>query len=137
MINSSGVKIWVNGTFDVLHVGHVEMLKYAKTLCPLVVVGIDSDRRVREMKGGERPINNQEDRKKMLESIRYVDSVFVFDTDEELKHLIATSKATVMVIGGDYRNKPIIGSEYFSDIVYFDRLEEYSSTKIIEKIRNL
>ena len=74
-------RVFVNGTFDIVHRGHLEMLQYARSLGDEVLVAIDSDRRVRELKGGGRPINNQIDRQFMLESLKYVDRVCIFDSD--------------------------------------------------------
>ena len=75
--------IWVNGCFDVLHRGHLELLRYAKSCGDKLIVGIDSDAKVKRDKGNDRPFNSQEDRKFMLESIRYVDRVLVFETASE------------------------------------------------------
>ena len=125
-------KVWVNGTFDVLHRGHIELIQYAYNFGD-VRVGIDYDKRVKEFKGNDRPINSFEDRKLLMESIKYVDSVVGFGTDKELENRIKEWKAEIMVIGSDYKNKQIIGSHLFKDILYFDRIERYSSTEIIEK----
>jgi len=125
-------KVWVNGTFDVLHRGHIELIQYAYNFGD-VRVGIDYDKRVKEFKGNDRPINSFEDRKLLMESIKYVDSVVGFGTDKELENRIKEWKAEIMVIGSDYKNKQIIGSHLFKDIIYFDRIERYSSTEIIEK----
>ena len=78
--------IWTNGCFDVLHRGHIELFKYAKSLGDYLVVGIDDDERVRASKGPLRPINNLEDRVEMLESIKYIDEVVPFSTDTGQKH---------------------------------------------------
>ena len=117
--------IWVNGCFDVLHRGHIELLKYAKSLGRHLVVGIDADWRIRKTKGQHRPFNNQEDRKFMLESIRYVDKVIVFETDSELRGLIHTLKPDVMIVGSDYKDKKVIGSEYAKSVEFFDRIGDY------------
>ena len=77
-------KVFVNGTFDILHVGHLALLEYAFSQGEILTVAIDSDRRIRELKGPSRPINNQQDRKTMLKYLYMVDEVYVFDTDEEL-----------------------------------------------------
>ena len=80
--------VWTNGCFDVLHRGHFEMLEYAKSLGELLVVGIDSDKKVKEDKGESRPFNNAEDRQFALESIKYVDKVMVFESKAELEFIL-------------------------------------------------
>ena len=125
--------IWVNGCFDVLHRGHIELLQYAKSLGDILLVGIDADWRVAKAKGDNRPYNNQEDRKFMLESIGCVDRVVIFETDSELKGLIYTLAPDIMVVGSEYRNKIVVGSEYSKQVVFFDRVGDYSTTKILEE----
>lgn len=124
-------RIFVNGTFDVLHLGHLAMLNFAKSLGDHLVVAIDSDERVRKLKGSSRPINNVVERKVMLENLKAVDSVEIFDTDEDLINIIKT--CDIMVKGGDYKTLPIIGKEFVT-VVLFDRLDDYSSTKKIQHI---
>lgn len=126
-------KIWVNGCFDVLHRGHLEMLKYAKSLGDYLIVGIDADWRVSNAKGDSRPFNNQQDRKFLLESIKFVDKVIIFETDPELRGLIYSLSPITMVIGSDYKDKDVIGSEYAKKVVFFDRIGFYSTTKILER----
>jgi len=125
--------IWVNGCFDILHRGHIEMLRYAKSLGDYLVVGIDADWRVAKAKGESRPFNCQEDRKFLLESIRYVDKVVVFETDSELRGMVYHFKPDFMVVGSDWSGKNVIGSEYSKNVSFFDRVGEYSTTKILEK----
>ena len=127
-------KIFVNGTFDILHTGHLELLAYARNLGDFLYVGIDSDRRVKELKGLTRPINNQIERKTMLAALRYVDSVHVFDTDDELRNLIAD--CDIMVKGDDYQGKPIVGEEVCKQIIFFKKIDGYSTTKKISDITN-
>ena len=126
------MKIWVNGCFDVLHIGHIRLLKYARSLGSTLTVGIDSDDRIAISKGKKRPINKQNVRKEMLMSIRWVDNVIVFNTDRELEDLIKIHSDRI-VIGSDYRNKRVIGSEY-SEVVFFNKIENYSTTNLLEKI---
>ena len=83
-------KIFVNGTFDILHRGHLELLNYAKNLGDHLSVAIDSDRRVKEKKGLTRPIYNLEERKFFLENLKSVNEVFTFDSDLELESLVNT-----------------------------------------------
>jgi rfaE bifunctional protein nucleotidyltransferase chain/domain len=125
-------KVFVNGTFDILHIGHLELLEFAKSLGDFLIVAIDSDRRVRELKGSTRPINTEYERKQMLEAIRWVDRVYVFDSDAELVSYI--SDCDLMVKGSDYRGRPIVGQDACPEIVFFERLEDYSSSKKIEDI---
>ena len=80
-------RVIVNGTFDILHRGHIEMLNYARSLGDYLLVCIDSDRRVKELKGDSRPINRQEDRKYHLDNIKAIDAVWLFDTADELEHI--------------------------------------------------
>lgn len=126
------IKIFVNGTFDILHTGHLELLAYARSLGDFLYVGIDSDRRVKELKGPTRPINNQTERLKMLEALRYVDSVHTFDTDNDLRNLI--QDCDIMVKGDDYQGKPIVGEEVCKKIVFFKKIDGYSTTQKISDI---
>jgi D-beta-D-heptose 7-phosphate kinase/D-beta-D-heptose 1-phosphate adenosyltransferase len=127
--------VWVNGTFDVLHVGHIRLLKLASTFGK-VRVGIDSDDRIKKLKGPERPFNTMNVRKEMLESLVYVDSVVIFNDDYSLVNEIKNWNSKTMVIGSDYKNKKIIGGDLFENIIYFDRLSDYSTTKILEFYKN-
>jgi D-beta-D-heptose 7-phosphate kinase/D-beta-D-heptose 1-phosphate adenosyltransferase len=127
-------KVFVNGTFDILHVGHIALLDYAKSLGDQLVVAIDSDDRVRLLKGSNRPINSQLERGTLLSALKSVDEVFVFDTDDELRSLIQA--CDIMVKGSDYRDKPIVGQEICKQIVFFERLNGYSTTNKIQDIVN-
>jgi D-beta-D-heptose 7-phosphate kinase/D-beta-D-heptose 1-phosphate adenosyltransferase len=123
-------RVIVNGTFDILHPGHIELLDFASKQGGYLLVAIDTDRRIKQLKGNARPINNEVDRRKMLESLRSVDEVILFDTDEDLVGLITT--CDVMVKGSDYKDKPIIG-EALVEVIFYDRTE-HSTTKIIQDI---
>lgn len=124
------MKVWVNGTFDVLHIGHLRLLKYASSLGKLRV-GIDSDKRVKELKGNDRPFNNLEDRKEFLLSLKFVDEVVVFDSRKEMLKLIEEYEPHYMVVGGDYKGKEVIGSQLVKELIYFDRIENYSTSEIL------
>ena len=123
--------IWTNGCFDVLHRGHIELFKYAKSLGDYLVVGVDTDERVKASKGSSRPFNVIEDRVAMLESIRYIDEIYVFDTTSELDNQVLLSGAEIIVVGSDYKNKKVIGSRHAQKVVFFDRIRGYSTTKIL------
>lgn len=127
---------FVNGCFDVLHVGHKRLFEFAKDNCDFLIVAIDSDQRVKELKGVDRPFNNQSDRKEMLESIRFINCVEIFNSEEELVKLVKNYNPAVMLVGSDYKNKKVIGSEYAQKLIFFERIDEYSSTKTIKNIND-
>ena len=127
-------KVFTNGCFDILHPGHLQMLKYCAGLGHHVLVGIDSDERVRQMKGDNRPINSESVRKEMLLNIKWVNDVEIFSSDEELTSLVKTYSPDYMVVGSDWQNKRIIGSEYAKIVGFFERIDEFSTTDIIERI---
>jgi len=124
------MKVWVNGTFDVLHVGHLKLLEYSASFGELRV-GIDSDKRVQELKGNDRPFNTTEDRKYFLESLKFVKEVVVFDSREELIDLVKKYQPDYMVIGEDYRDQIVYGSEYTKNLIFFEKVPNYSTTKIL------
>jgi D-beta-D-heptose 7-phosphate kinase/D-beta-D-heptose 1-phosphate adenosyltransferase len=126
-------KVFVNGTFDLLHSGHLALLEYARSLGDCLTVAIDSDQRVRALKGQNRPINSQWERFKLLSALRSVDHVEIFDSDLELCELI--SKHDLMVKGSDYRGRPIIGEDLI-EVVFFDRIQGYSTSEKIQNIIN-
>ena len=127
-------KIFVNGCFDILHPGHISLIKYAKSLGDFLLVATDTDTRIASSKGPSRPINNLKSRIIMLESIRYIDRVSSFDSDFALEELIKNFKPDIMVVGSDYRGKKVIGSSYAKEVRYFEKIEGYSTTKTIKNI---
>jgi len=129
-------QVFVNGTFDVLHPGHVKLLNYAKSLGQCLTVGIDSDRRVAEKKGPSRPVYSVKDRAFMLQNLKAVDYVVVFDSDAELDGCLKMIKPDIMVVGSDWKGKSVIGSMYAAELRFFDRIEEYATTKTIQSIIN-
>jgi len=126
--------IFVNGCFDVLHPGHMKLFQYAKSLGDYLIVAIDSDRKVREMKGESRPIFPQDDRAFMLSSIRYIDEINIFDTKEQLEDLIKSINPDIMIVGSDWKDKEVVGSHYAKEVRFYDRVGEYSTTKTIQGI---
>lgn len=125
--------VWVNGCFDVLHIGHIKLLNYAKSLGEFLIVGIDSDERVRKNKGKDRPFNNQGNRLEMLSALKCVDTVVIFDSDDVLIKLIQFLKPEHMVVGEEYKQR-VIGGEYAKNLHYFKRIPDYSSTNIINNL---
>jgi D-beta-D-heptose 7-phosphate kinase/D-beta-D-heptose 1-phosphate adenosyltransferase len=129
----SKMRVWVNGTFDVLHIGHIELLKFASVFGK-VRVGIDTDSRVKQFKGDGRPVNTWEDRKTLMDSIRYVYDVVGFSTDDELRQQIKDWETDVMIVGSDYKDKNVIGSELVKEVIFFDRIEGYSTTNTLKNV---
>jgi D-beta-D-heptose 7-phosphate kinase/D-beta-D-heptose 1-phosphate adenosyltransferase len=128
------MRIVVNGTFDILHRGHIEMLEYARSLGTHLLVCIDTDRRVKELKGSDRPINNQEDRKFMLNALKCVDAVWYFADEAELEYILETYQPDIMVKGSDYEHKHIVGEHLCKEIKFYEIVPEYSTTNIIQRI---
>jgi rfaE bifunctional protein nucleotidyltransferase chain/domain len=126
------MKIFVNGSFDMLHTGHLDLLFYAKSLGTHLRVAIDSDERIRELKGSDRPVNPLHIRKAIMGSLKPVDSVSVFGTDEELINTIRDYSPDIMVKGSDWRGKKVIGAEYCGQIIFYERVNNESTTKIIQ-----
>jgi len=124
--------IFVNGCFDVIHPGHIQLFEYAKSFGDYLIVAIDSDKKVGEMKGYDRPIFCQEDRAKTLEAIRYIDIVYIFDSKKELEGLIKTINPDIMIVGSDWKGKEVVGKQYAKEVRFFDRVGEYSTTRTIQ-----
>lgn len=130
-------RVMVNGTFDILHRGHLDLLRFAKQQGDQLLVAIDTDRRVKELKGSSRPINNEADRKLMLYSLRDVDIVMLFDSKEELIQIMQDYCPDVYVKGSDWkRDIPSTAEQHCKKVIYYDRVGDYSTTKTIQDIIN-
>ena len=127
-------RIFVNGSFDVLHLGHLRLLNYARSLGDHLCVAIDTDRRIRELKGDSRPINNLYERKSMLANLRCVDEVLVFDSNEDLIHIMQAYKPEIIVKGSDHRETSQLSKQYCKEVIFYERFGGYSSTKKIQDI---
>lgn len=132
--HSSKKIVFTNGCFDLLHRGHVQYLEQAKALGDILIVGLNSDSSVRRIKGNERPINNQEDRALVLSGLESVDYIIYFDEDTPY-HLIERIRPDILVKGGDYKDKEVVGSEFAKEVILIDYVENKSTTNLIEKIR--
>ena len=131
------ITVWVNGCFDILHPGHIELFKVAKSLGDRLIVGVDSDEKVKKDKGEDRPINPLFFRKTMLESIKYIDLVLPFGSRLELEQLIELYSPDILLVGGDWREGDVVGREFAKEVRFFNRIENYSTTSIISKIHEL
>ena len=127
-------RIIVNGTFDILHPAHICLLNKAKSLGDYLLVCIDTDDRVKQLKGKNRPIYNQDERKLMLLNLKSVDDVKFFNDDKELGEIVKQYQPDIMVKGDDWKGKPIVASEYCIEIYWYERDNEYSTTKTIQNI---
>lgn len=123
---------FINGCFDILHVGHVEMLNECKSNVNILVVATDSDDRIKKSKGKDRPFNTLEDRKKMLLNLKAVDLVLSFSSDEELENLVKCINPDIMMVGEEYKKEKIVGSQYAKKLIFFRRINGYSTTKILQ-----
>jgi rfaE bifunctional protein nucleotidyltransferase chain/domain len=129
------MKVWVNGSFDVLHIGHIRLLAHAGSF-GTVRVGLDSDERIQQKKGTNRPVNNLQDRMDFISSIRFVDDVVSFGSDDELISRIREYGPDIMVIGDDYDYHSIIGVEYIPRVEFFQKIKNKSTTTILNYENN-
>ncbi len=127
-------KVFTNGCFDIVHRGHVEMLKASKQLGDWLVVGVNTDQSVKRLKGESRPVNNESDRKVMLESLDFVDEVILFDDDTPLE-LIQRVQPNIITKGGDYTVDTVVGNQ-LAKVVILPTVDDYSTTKTIQRINN-
>ena len=126
--------IFTNGCFDIIHRGHIELLKHASSLGEKLIVGLNTDESVRKNKGPERPYNTESDRKAVLESIRWVDEVVLFNEKTPID-LINIIKPDIIVKGSDYSAEDVVGKE-IAKIVIFEKIDGLSTTKTIKNISN-
>jgi rfaE bifunctional protein nucleotidyltransferase chain/domain len=137
--NKDKTIVFTNGCFDILHRGHVSYLNEAKKQGDLLILGLNSDTSVKRLKGEERPINNEEDRKFLLENLRAIDHVEIFTEDTPL-NLIKSIMPSILVKGGDWTPDQIVGStEVLANggkVYSLNFIDGFSTTSTIEKIKN-
>lgn len=136
--DSKNKVVFTNGVFDILHTGHISLLNFAKSLGDKLVVALNDDASVRLLKGDSRPINCENDRKKLLESLRVVDEVILFDGN--LPEIREKIKPHVVVKGGEWtadevRNRDSVPENI--DVAIFNLVEDYSTTNVLKKVREL
>ena len=127
--------VFTNGCFDILHSAHIKLLQFSKKQGDLLVVGLNSDESINQLKGPSRPINNIQERGHILELFDFIDYIVIFN---ELTpyNILKYIKPTIMVKGSDYKEENIIGREYAKHIVLFDYIHGKSSTNVIKRITN-
>jgi len=127
--------ILTNGCFDVLHGGHVQLLKSARLLGDHLIVALNSDRSIRRLKGPGRPIYPQKSRKLLREAIRYVDRVVLFNAESELEALVKVLRPDVLVKGGDWKGQRLTGERWAARVAFIPHRCPESSTKVIARMR--
>jgi rfaE bifunctional protein nucleotidyltransferase chain/domain len=127
--------VLTNGVFDIIHPGHIELLRSAKSFGDFLILALNTDSSVKKIKGDKRPIFSLNERIKILSSIVYVDLIVSFEEETPYK-VIKFLKPDILVKGGDYRVEDVIGREFVKEVKIVPYLEGYSTTKIIERIKN-
>ena len=128
--------VFTNGCFDILHLGHIKYLEAARSLGDILILGLNSDSSVKRIKGENRPINNQNDRAYLLASLEVVDYVVIFDEDTPID-LITLIKPDILAKGGDYEGQEVVGQNIAKELKLINFIDGKSTTKTIEKIKNL
>ena len=130
--------VFTNGCFDILHPGHIHLLRKAKLLGDILIVGLNSDKSVKILKGNNRPINKELDRIKLLSSLRYIDYVTVFNEETPL-NLIKQIIPNVLVKGSDYDSKNVVGAEFVIEnggtVEIIKLKKDFSTTKLINNFK--
>ena len=129
--------IWCNGTFDMLHPGHIQLFKVARSLGDRVIVATDTDEKIKKDKGFDRPVNDLCHRVAMLEAIKYIDAVHTFDTRSELEGLIQLYSPDILLLGDDWRYGDVVGREFAKEVRFLPRVGGYASSNTIKRIHNL
>jgi len=126
--------VFTNGCFDILHKGHISYMRKAASLGDLLVLGLNSDASVKRLKGDSRPINNEMDRAEVLSALEFVDFIIIFDEDTPYE-LIKAVQPDVLVKGGDYTIEEVVGADIAKKTVLIDFVDGYSTSKIIEAMK--
>ena len=129
--------VFVNGTFDILHPGHVQLFKVARSLGEKVIVATDTDEKIREDKGGGKPVHSAGYRVAMLEAIKYIDTVLTFDNRQELEDLVEMYSPDILLLGDDWRDGEVVGAEFAKEVRFLPRVGGYASSNIVKRIHNL
>ncbi len=128
--------VFTNGCFDLLHPGHVDYMQKARELGDYLIIGLNSDASVKRLKGDDRPVNNQDVRKIMLEALSCVDAVEIFDEDTPYE-LIKSIVPDILVKGGDYTVENIVGREFAKETMTIAFLDGFSTTTLIDRIKKV
>lgn len=128
--------IWTNGCFDIVHIGHMKLFEYARSLGDKLIVGIDSDSRIKKYKypNQNRPLNNEKDRLEFLRGIKYIDEVSIFYNHDYMMQLIKHHNIDTIVVGDDYEDEYVVGSELVNNVIFFPKIKNKSSSKILANL---
>ena len=129
--------VWTNGTFDILHPGHIQLFKVARSLGDKVIVATDTDEKIKKDKGFDRPVNDLCYRVAMLEAIKYIDVVLTFGDRKELEGLIQLYSPDILLLGDDWRHGDVVGRKYAKEVRFLPRVGGYASSNIVKRIHNL
>jgi D-beta-D-heptose 7-phosphate kinase/D-beta-D-heptose 1-phosphate adenosyltransferase len=128
--------VLITGGFDPLHSGHIAYIKAANALGDILVVGLNSDDSIKRLKGDNRPINDINERAKILSLFDFIDYIIIFSEDTPL-NIIKLLKPEILVKGSDYNKDNVVGKEYVKNIILFDFIQNKSSTLVINKIKKI
>lgn len=133
------IVVFTNGCFDIIHRGHVEYLNQAKSLGDYLIIGLNSDKSVRKLKGEGRPVNSEKDRAFILSNLKSVDCIIIFEEDTPY-NLISAILPDILVKGGDWKENDIVGSDIVKTaggkVMSLKFIDNYSTTSIINKIKS-
>ena len=129
--------VWTNGTFDILHPGHIQLFKVARSLGDKVIVATDTDEKIKADKGDYKPVNDLCYRVAMLEAIKYIDVVHTFGSRQELEDLIQLYEPDILLLGDDWRDGDVVGWEHAGETRFLPRVGGYASSNTIERIKKL
>ena len=129
--------VWTNGTFDILHPGHIQLFKVARSLGDKVIVATDTDEKIKNDKGDHKPVNDLCYRVAMLEAIKYIDVVHTFGNRKELEDLIMLYEPDILLLGDDWRYGDVVGREHAKEVRFLPRVGGYASSNTIKRIHNL
>ena len=132
--------VFTNGVFDIIHPGHIQLLKFAKNQGDILIVGINDDASVNRLKGRTRPVFRLKERMEVLEAVQFVDFIVPFSEDTPLQLIQNLSRINILVKGGDYSPEQVVGRREVEasggEVKIFKLLQDFSTTEIIKKIRS-
>lgn len=136
LLNSNNKIVFTNGCFDILHSAHIELLQFSKSQGDILVVGLNSDESIKRIKGQERPINDINERSKILSLFSFIDYIIIFNDDTPY-NVINILKPNILIKGADYNINNVIGNDLVKEVIFFNLIKEKSSTRIINKIKTI